>query len=60
MLLSLWSFRAFIAMQNKKGCFDRWQGGWMLGIYMIYVFLQYALNVNIPHWDRWPVYMTGQ
>jgi cation:H+ antiporter len=49
MLLILWSFRAFIAMQNKKGYFERWQGGWMLGIYIIYVVLQYALNVNIPH-----------
>lgn len=49
MLLILWSFRAFIAMQNKKGYFERWQGGWMLGIYIVYVILQYALNVNIPH-----------
>ena len=49
MLLILWSFRAFIAMQNKKGYFERWQGGWLLGIYILYVVLQYALNVNIPH-----------
>jgi cation:H+ antiporter len=49
MLVILWSFRAFIAMQNKKGYFERWQGGWMLGIYIVYVILQYALNVNIPH-----------
>lgn len=49
MLLILWSFRAFIAMQNKKGYFERWQGGWMLGIYIVYVILQYALNVKIPH-----------
>jgi cation:H+ antiporter len=49
MLLILWSFRAFIAMQNKKGYFERWQGGWLLGIYIVYVILTYALNVNIPH-----------
>ncbi|MCF8087740.1 MAG: sodium:calcium antiporter [Desulfotignum sp.] len=49
MLLILYSFRVFIAMQNKKGYFERWQGGWLLGIYLIYVVLQYALNVNIPH-----------
>ncbi len=49
MLLILWSFRAFIAMQSKKGYFERWQGGWMLGIYIVYVVLTYALNVNIPH-----------
>jgi cation:H+ antiporter len=49
MLLILYSFRVFIAMQGKKGYFERWQGGWLLGIYILYVVLQYALNVNIPH-----------
>ncbi|MFU8769649.1 MAG: sodium:calcium antiporter, partial [Desulfotignum sp.] len=49
MLLILYSFRVFIAMQGKKGYFERWQGGWLLGIYILYVILQYALNVNIPH-----------
>lgn len=49
MLLILWSFRTFIAMQDKKGYFERWQGGWLLGIYIVYVILTYALNVDIPH-----------
>lgn len=49
MLLILYSFRVFITMQGKKGYFERWQGGWLLGIYISYVILQYALNVNIPH-----------
>ncbi|MFW6011910.1 MAG: sodium:calcium antiporter [Desulfosalsimonas sp.] len=49
MLLILYSFRVFIAMQSKKGFFERWQGGWLLGIYIVYIIIQYAYNVNIPH-----------
>ena len=45
MLIILYSFRAFIFM-NKDGSFKRWQGAWLLGVYLIYVILQYALNVG--------------
>lgn len=45
MLIILISFRVFISM-NKSGSFQRWQGGWLLGIYGVYVFLQYALNLG--------------
>ena len=45
MLIILISFRLFISM-NKSGSFQRWQGGWLLGIYGVYVFLQYALNLG--------------
>jgi cation:H+ antiporter len=48
MLIILWSFRAFISM-NKEGTFKRWQGVWLLSIYAVYVFLQYALNVQSAH-----------
>jgi len=47
MLIILYSFRTFIFM-NKGGWFKRWQGVWLLGVYVIYVVLQYALNVEIP------------
>ena len=45
MLLILYSFRVFIFM-NRDGRFRRWQGAWLLGIYVIYLILQYALNVG--------------
>ena len=48
MLIILWSFRVFISM-NKEGKFYRWQGWWLLGVYAIYVILQYALNVGSAH-----------
>jgi len=41
MLIILYSFRTFIFM-NKKGGFRKWQGAWLLGIYLIYVILQYT------------------
>jgi len=47
MLIILYSFRAFIFM-NRDGWFRRWQGIWLLGIYLAYVVLQYALNIEIP------------
>jgi cation:H+ antiporter len=31
---------------NKDGRFRKWQGGWLLGIYLIYVILQYAFNIG--------------
>jgi cation:H+ antiporter len=43
MLLLLYSFRAFIFMQNKAKTFAHWQGGWLLAIYLAYVAVQYTL-----------------
>ena len=48
MLVILLSFRVFISI-NTVGVFQRWQGVWLLGIYGIYVFLQYALNIGAAH-----------
>ena len=48
MLIILYSFRVFISI-NKDGVFRRWQGVWLLGVYGVYVFLQYALNVGAAH-----------
>jgi len=45
MLIILYSFRIFIFM-GKDGRFRKWQGAWLLGVYLIYVILQYALNVG--------------
>jgi len=41
MLIILYSFRTFIFM-NRDGGFRKWQGAWLLGIYLIYVILQYT------------------
>ena len=46
MLIILYSFRVFISM-NKDGEFRRWQGFWLLGVYSVYVILQYSLNINL-------------
>jgi cation:H+ antiporter len=48
MLIILYSFRVFISM-NKEGNFRRWQGVWLLSVYLVYVFLQYALNIGSAH-----------
>jgi cation:H+ antiporter len=45
MLLILFSFRFFIYL-NKDGWFKRWQGVWIFGIYLVYLVLQYALNIG--------------
>ena len=45
MLIILYAFRVFISM-NKSGQFKRWQGIWLLGIYSIYIIMQYALNIG--------------
>ncbi len=45
MLVILYSFRIFITM-NKDGKFKRWQGAWLLGIYLVYLILQYSLNIG--------------
>lgn len=41
MLIILISFRVFIST-NKTGWFSKWQGLWLLGIYVGYLVLQYA------------------
>lgn len=46
MMIVLISFRTFIRMSSKS--FQRWQGFWLLGVYGIYVVLQYTLNVGGP------------
>lgn len=48
MLVILFSFRVFISM-NKEGVFHRWQGVWLLGVYAVYIILQYALNIGAAH-----------
>jgi len=48
MLIILYSFRVFISM-NKEGVFHRWQGFWLLGVYLCYVILQYSLNIGSAH-----------
>lgn len=48
MLIILYSFRMFISM-NKEGVFHRWQGYWLLGVYLCYVILQYTLNIGSAH-----------
>ena len=45
MLIILYSFRFFI-YANRDGYFKRWQGVWLLGAYLCYVILQYALNIG--------------
>lgn len=45
MLIILYSFRIFIFM-NRDGTFKRWQGVWLLSIYVAYVVLQYAFNLG--------------
>jgi cation:H+ antiporter len=45
MLIILYSFRVFIFM-NKDGWFKRWQGIWILGVYVAYLILQYAFHLG--------------
>ena len=45
MLIILYSFRAFITM-NKDGVFKRWQGAWLLSIYLTYLVLQYGFSIG--------------
>jgi cation:H+ antiporter len=47
MLIILISFRVFISMNDTN--FKRWQGAWLLGVYGVYVALQYVLNVGAVH-----------
>ena len=48
MLIILYSFRVFISM-NRGGEFHRWQGVWLLGLYLVYVILQYTFNIEGAH-----------
>ena len=45
MMIILWSFRAFISM-NRDGTFKRWQGIWLLTIYVVYIALQFGLKLG--------------
>jgi len=45
MLIILYSFRYFI-FRNRDGHFKKTQGAWLLGIYLVYLVLQYALNIG--------------
>jgi cation:H+ antiporter len=45
MILILYSFRFFIFI-NRDGWFKRWQGTWLLGIYLLYLILQYACSIG--------------
>ncbi len=47
MLLILCSFRVFIAI-NREGTFKRWQGAWLLGVYVVYLAAQYSFNIGRP------------
>jgi len=45
MLIILYSFRFFI-FRNRDGHFKKMQGAWLLSIYLVYLILQYALNIG--------------
>jgi cation:H+ antiporter len=45
MLIILYSFRFFIFL-NRDGRFKKAQGAWLLAVYLVYVILQYALNIG--------------
>jgi cation:H+ antiporter len=45
MLLILFSFRLFIRL-NTDGWFKRWQGAWILVIYLAYLVAQYGFNLG--------------
>jgi cation:H+ antiporter len=45
MLIILYLFRWFIHI-NRDGHFKRWQGIWLLSVYLIYIILQYGLNMG--------------
>jgi cation:H+ antiporter len=45
MLVILYSFRLFIFM-NTDGWFKRWQGAWILGVYLAYLGAQYGFNLG--------------
>lgn len=46
LLIILYSFRVFIYMTEDGKSFKRWQGVWLLGIYLIYIGAQYYMNIG--------------
>ena len=40
MLIILWSFRGFISI-DRDNHFKKWQGAWLLTVYLVYLILQY-------------------
>lgn len=48
MLFILYAFRAFIFMA-RDGHFRRWQGGFLVLVYVVYVTLQYTTGGGAPH-----------
>jgi len=48
MLVVLFSLRLFISLDRDR-VFKRWQGAWLLGVYIVYVALQYTLNITTVH-----------
>jgi len=48
MLVILYAFRAFIIM-GRDGWFRRWQGGVILGLYVIYISSQYVFQIGGAH-----------
>jgi cation:H+ antiporter len=47
MLIILYSFRYFI-FRNRDGHFKKTQGTWLLDVYLVYLILQYVLNIGTP------------
>jgi len=45
MLIILYSFRYFI-FRNKDGHFKKMQGAWLLGVYLVYLVLQYVFTIG--------------
>jgi len=45
MLIILYSFRYFI-FRNRDGHFKKTQGAWLLGVYLVYLVLQYVPNIG--------------
>ena len=45
MLLILYSLRVFIGL-NRDGAFKRWQGGWLVFVYMGYIIMQYGQTLG--------------
>lgn len=46
LLIILFSFRIFISL-DKTGYFNKLQGAWLVGLYLLYIVLQYTLNLDL-------------
>ncbi len=44
MLIILWSMRLFVSMNHGVAYFKRWQGVVLLGMYLVYITLQYTVQ----------------